>query len=421
LAIDEEGINLSTQLNLNHSKSQFHDNLANCYMYMGQYTKSYDHFMKCLQYDSVLGNYKQVSDTYLNLGTLFKLQHKYAEAISYLNQSIELAKGIQYKEAVYQSYKLMSEIYQQNSQNDLSIDYLNKAYAVKDSIININSENKIAELETVYQTKRKENQLSLQDAQITKKNYLLAGLAALIVLITLLGTTFYRKQQIKNKMQLQSELMVQQNMATSAVLAAEENERQRIAADLHDGVGQMMSAAKMNLSAFESSIHFDNDHQKQHFDKVIRMIDDGCREIRSISHQMMPNALLKSNLSGAVKDFIEKINHPVLKIHFHTEGELNQLDKNTESVLYRIIQECVNNVIKHAEATLLDIAIIQDTDGISVSIEDNGKGFNIKNKSAVDGIGLNNIRSRVNFLKGTVDFDSATGKGTLVAIHIPVN
>lgn len=134
----------------------------------------------------------------------------------------------------------------------------------------------------------------------------------------------------------------------------------------------------------------------------------------------MPNALLKAGLASAIKEFIDKIDSRLLKINLHTEGLNERLESNVETVLYRVIQECVNNVIKHSGASTLDISLIKDSDGISATIEDNGKGFNTKSKEKFEGIGLKNITSRVEFLKGTIDFDSSPGNGTLVAIHVPV-
>ena len=92
---------------------------------------------------------------------------------------------------------------------------------------------------------------------------------------------------------------------------------------------------------------------------------------------------------------------------------------NIETVLYRVIQECVNNVIKHSGADKLDISLIKDADGIAATVEDNGRGFDTTDKQKFEGIGLKNITSRIEFLKGTVDFDSFPGKGTLIAIHVP--
>jgi signal transduction histidine kinase len=133
---------------------------------------------------------------------------------------------------------------------------------------------------------------------------------------------------------------------------------------------------------------------------------------------MMPNALLKNNLGVAIRDFTDKMDKKSLEVHLYTEGLDQRLDSNAEPILYRVIQECVNNVIKHAGATTLDISIIRDKDGISATIEDNGKGFDITDKTKFEGIGLKNIFTRIEFLKGTVEFDSAPGRGTAVSLHI---
>ena len=137
----------------------------------------------------------------------------------------------------------------------------------------------------------------------------------------------------------------------------------------------MMSAAKMNLSAIENSISFSSEEQKTNFDKVVTLIDDSCKEVRNVSHNMMPNALIKSGLASAVREFTDKINKNSLVINLSTEGLDQRFDANTETVLYRIIQECVNNVIKHAQTSELDISLIKDEEGISATIEDNGRGL----------------------------------------------
>jgi signal transduction histidine kinase len=182
----------------------------------------------------------------------------------------------------------------------------------------------------------------------------------------------------------------------------------------------MMSVAKMNLSAFESEIVFSNEEQKLSFEKIIHLVDDSCKEVRHVSHNMMPHALLKSNLASAIRDFLDKIDKKTLEIHFYSEGLDERLNSNTENVLYRVIQECVNNVIKHAGATELDISVIRDKEGISATIEDNGKGFDTADKEKFEGIGLKNILTRVEYLKGTVEFDSAPGRGTAIGLHVPL-
>jgi signal transduction histidine kinase len=157
------------------------------------------------------------------------------------------------------------------------------------------------------------------------------------------------------------------------------------------------------------------------FNKTLELVKESCNEVRQVSHNMMPNALLRKGLVNAVREFISQLNTGKLSIHLATEELKNPLPSHVETILYRVIQESVNNVVKHAQASVLDISINQDGAGIDVMIEDNGKGFDPSISRPTDGIGLQNISSRIQYLKGTVEWDSAPGRGTLVAIHIPFN
>lgn len=421
-ALDQEGILIAEKTNNEFAKSLFYDNMGNCYLYGSppDYTKAIEYFKKTLAIDSAFDNQKQMSDSYVNLGDVFFQQKKYPESIPYLLRCIELADSSGYVQGKLKALLMLSTAYRQSGKINEAFTALQSSVHVKDSLINTSSEARIAEMQTLYETEKKQQQINLQQTQLSKKNYILAGTIILALLLGLLGVSAWLRYRLKQKARLQKEIMNQQDLATRAVIEAEEEERQRIARDLHDGVGQMMSAAKMNLSAFESDINFSNKDQQLSFEKIIGLVDESCKEIRSVSHNMMPNALLKNSLATAVRDFIDKIDKKALQIHLYTEGLDEKLDSNTETVLYRVIQECVNNVIKHANASSLDISIIKDNEGISATIEDNGKGFDNTDKERFEGIGLKNIITRVEYLKGTVDFDSFPGRGTVVSLHVPV-
>lgn len=281
-------------------------------------------------------------------------------------------------------------------------------------------EQQLAALNEKYEAAQKEKLLQQQQNRIRLQNYLFMGIGGLVLLGGLLIHSQYRRSKLRQESKMKTALIQQQEQAVKAVIEAEENERQRIARDLHDGIGQMMSAAKMNLSAFEAEIKLINEDQKKSLEKIINLVDESCREIRTVSHIMMPNALLKNNLASAIRDFVNKLNNKSVTANVYTEGLDQRLDTNIETVLYRVIQECVHNAIRHAGATRLDISLVKDKEGISGTVEDNGKGFDPAYNDQSDGIGLKNIRTRIEYLKGTVDFDSAPGRGTVVALHIPL-
>ncbi len=383
------------------------------------FTEAEDNLLRSLELRKLLKDSFSIALSHGDLGFMYKEQNNLDKAIEQYNLSNAIATDMKFMDLMLSNYKELAAIAEKKGDYALSLEYYKKQTGLKDSIYTGEKMKQIEQLNAKYQSEKREQQLRLQQTEISRKNYLLAGISLASALLVLFGYTFYRKRQLQNKMVLQDEVMKQQDIAAKAVINAEENERRRIAADLHDGVGQMMSAAKMNLSAFENEISFRDETQKNYFDKLIALVDESCKEIRSVSHQMMPNALLKSGLASAVREFIDRIDNRIIKINLHTEGLNERLDSNTETVLYRVIQECVNNVIKHSGASNLDISLIRDTDGISATVEDNGRGFDTAGREQSEGIGLKNIRSRVEFLKGTVDFDSSPGKGTLVAIHIP--
>ncbi len=346
---------------------------------------------------------------------------KYKKAVYYVEASNEIAEKMQYKELLANNYAEMSRIAKGNGNYEQALDYFTSHTKLKDSLFSAQKTRQIEELSTLYETNKKEQQIALQDLTIKKRNQQIFFILLFVALAAVVTYLFYNRYKWQQQLKLQMEVLKQQELATSLVLKAEEKERQRIAKDLHDGVGQMMSAAKMNLSAFENDLQFNDPEQKLSFERIISLVDESCKEVRTVSHQMMPNILLKSGLANAVADFLDKIDQRKLKVSLHTEGLNERLDENTEIVLYRVLQECVNNVIKHSQASQLDIALMKDTDGISVSIEDNGKGFNPKELGEDAGIGLKNMQARINYLNGTIDFDSAPGRGTLIAIHIPAS
>ncbi len=382
------------------------------------YNESLLYFRKALELKNKLDEKVGQSSVMLRMAAVYNKMGNPILELQCLNQAREIAEKNDFKKDLISIYKNLSSYYEP-SDKAVSLAFYKKFEAVKDSVFNETSNKQIAELNAKYETSKKEQQLALQKRELGEKNALLVGAGIALILIVFLGFLLYRKRALQNKVALQGEVLKQQDIATKAIIEAEENERKRIAAELHDGVGQMMSVAKMNLSAFENDLPFSNDVQRKNFENVIALVDESCKEVRNVSHQMMPNALLKSGLANAVREFISKIDNHIIKVTLHSEGLNERMDGNLETVLYRVIQECVNNVLKHANANHLDISIIKDEEGIAATIEDNGKGFDASKRDQMEGIGLKNIVSRVTYLKGTIDFSSEKGKGTLIAIHIP--
>lgn len=382
-------------------------------------------YRKAYEIADELGNKSDRAFYASSIGTVLLDMDRASEAFPYFKTAVATAVPDNNLEILKTAYIGLSNYYFLQHRTDSAFHFQKLYRDVMDSLYSATSSRQILDLQTAYETEKKEQQISLLNKETTiqkltiskNRTWLFISFGLLLAMLAFVYL-LYNRYKIKQNARLQYEVMKQQELAGEAVIEAEENERKRIARDLHDGVGQMMSAAKMNLSLLEERMPL-NEEEKVAFDKALALVDESCREVRTVSHNMMPNALIKTGLASAVRAFIEQIESPSLKVQLYTEGLNESLNKNTESVLYRVLQECVNNVIKHAKASNLDIALIKDESGINATIEDNGRGFDTSDKTKFTGIGLDNMQKRISFLKGTIEWQSAPDAGTLVAIYVP--
>ncbi|WP_170039507.1 tetratricopeptide repeat-containing sensor histidine kinase [Polaribacter gangjinensis] len=267
---------------------------------------------------------------------------------------------------------------------------------------------------------QKEVALQKEKLAVQSKNSTILLISSGSLLMFLIGFGLFRKKKLEQKALLLAEQHKQRELLTQAVIEAEETERKRIAADLHDGVGQLFSAVKMNLNGLLDRIEIKKEEDQFLAEKTMALVDESCKEVRVISHKMMPNFLLKSGIAADIKSFIEKIDENSLKISFESIGFKDQLEFNEEIILYRIIQELVNNVIKHAKANELKIVLEKNAQQILVKISDNGIGFNYQKALEKGGLGLKNMQVRIEYLKGNIHFSELKPHGTEVEINIPI-
>ncbi len=385
----------------------------------GKYNDALKSFLSAKPLRQKMGDPFYIVSDMAEMGNLYVKLNKPREGISICKDALKIALDNKINAKLPMIYSALAANYEAAGNFREAADVYKKINDLKDSVYADANPKALAEMQAKYETGKKELQIQQQKLRITRQNFFIVISIGLLFLGSLLGYSQYKRYKFKQEAKLKTTLIMQQQLATRAVLEAEEKERQRIAKDLHDTIGQMMSAAKMNLSAFQSEIKFEDTEQQLAFEKAIQLVDESCREVRNVSHNIMPNALLKNSLASAIHEFIDKFDQKTLHVHLSTEGLEERIDSNTETVLYRVIQECVNNVIKHAAATTLDISLIKDKDGISATIEDDGIGFNVSDKEKFNGMGLKNIVTRIEYLKGSVEFDSTPGKGTLVALHVP--
>ncbi|MES2426382.1 MAG: sensor histidine kinase [Bacteroidota bacterium] len=416
-----QGLNDSSRI------AYIYNDIGAAYLYKGDPKKAISYLKNSINIRQQIKQYDELAYTLNYLGEAYEKDGNLIQATEFIKQANALAKKTSNTKQILESYESISDFYSRHKIYDSAYVYGQKYKNYKDSVDVKESKQAMNAVRIQYETEKKEQQINLlykeniiQKLSISNRNRTIGIIVVIFLLCVAMGLTIYNRFKSKQEARLQTAVILQQDIASKRIIEAEEAERKRIAGDLHDGVGQLFTTVKMNMEILMERFLVKQPDADQLAEKTMAMVDESCTEVRSIAHQMMPNALIKSGLVAALRDFINKIPAEKLKISMETKGIDKPLESTTETVLYRVIQESVNNVIKHANATSLDILLLCDANEITVSIEDNGRGFNTADNSKFTGIGLKNMISRVEYLKGSVDISSSPGKGTLVAIFIPL-
>jgi len=301
--------------------------------------------------------------------------------------------------------------------------YSAKADSIQQALISEQTREYAKEMEAKYETEKKE----LRITSLEKEKQLMTELsiAGGAVLILSLAAFFFlwrwtvQKRRLAEKQKQLAEQQVKrlekekQLVATQAVLDGETRERARLARDLHDGLGSMMTGAKLNLLEMKKGIKLEYDDVER-FNRSVGLLDESIQEMRRVAHHLMPDSLSRFGLRPAVSDFCSAL-PPVLFAYY---GDESRLDPNLEVLIYRSIHELVNNALKHAGADKIMVQIIQEPDRIAFTVQDDGCGFDPS--AETEGMGLQNIRTRVASYNGMLDFNSKPGEGTEINVELKV-
>lgn len=244
----------------------------------------------------------------------------------------------------------------------------------------------------------------------------LLGVVVEIAVIFFISINRYKTAQEEKERALR-ELATQKEENFNALVISIENERRRIAQDLHDQFGVMLSAIQMQLTVLSEKS--DKEADKKQLLKIVADVNEANRDLRNISHKLMPGSLSKSGLKVAVEELISRIQagNPGLNIYFYTNVDVGRFSEKARLHLFRIIQEGLHNIVRHAGAGEASVQLLQHNGEVLLTIEDNGKGFDKAEKRT--GIGLSNIRRRTLILNGKLNIDSTLGRGTTVSVSVP--
>jgi signal transduction histidine kinase/tetratricopeptide (TPR) repeat protein len=413
-------------------------NLGDANIKLGNFEKLETYYEEALTLANKLGD--QESEVIALRGKAIDnfYKKKIAEAESFANQSLQHALDQDMIDHIGKAYTVLADIAVFKADFKANNFYAIKSDSIRNLLLNESVAKNVQELETRYESEKKEQQINdlKQEAEIKDLslrqnrlfNFILVGsfLSVLVIALLARGTHQQKKKILEKENALNQSRITElekekQLLASEAVIKGQDEERGRLAKDLHDGLGGLLSGVKFSLTNMKSTVILDSDSALV-FERSLDMLDHSISELRRVAHNMMPEVLVKFGLAEALKSYCAGLSESQLfKIDFQSIGMEARLSSNTEVFVYRMVQELLNNTAKHAKATQVLVQLARQNGEISITVEDNGIGFDKAVIEKAKGAGWANIRSRIEYLKGKLDVQSSPRQGTSVHIIVPIS
>jgi two-component system, NarL family, sensor kinase len=394
-------------------------NLGELYGITGDFSVAEDYIKQGLEIQRRFRDDKGMGESLVLLGNLFLKDHKVDEAISFYKEALDVSQRVGINEISKNSYKGLSNAYRQRGDFKKALDFEDRFAGVKDSLFNATGSMQIADMQTRYETDKKEQENALLVKQNDIKNLEIIQqknqrnyLVILMVLLFFSGLLLYNRARLKNR----NKVLAEKELRNRAVFQAGEKEKVELSRELHDGLGPLLSLIKLNVSTLKSM-----PENEKILAEIKELTNESIKEVRGISHALAPAMLQKQGLQAALTEFVNQVNSAGIistTLNYRVSRPLSQ---ETEINIYRIAQEAINNTIKHSGAEKASIDIYEKGSWLEFSLSDDGKGFLVDDTEKMAGNGLNNIYSRVDFMKGKLEVNSGDKKGTSYFITIPLN
>ncbi|MBK8611951.1 MAG: tetratricopeptide repeat protein [Flavobacteriales bacterium] len=369
---------------------------------------------------------------------LFLAKGQLRESMDRARSGLALAIAIKDRPAQAKLHYQIARILKDKGDYQGAIDEMLVQTQLRDSIAMENSVEKFATAsmrekyeaeQTGFELMKLRNEKEVVLANAAKARIRQIALVVIVLLLVAVLGVLIRNLQHRKRLARQDhdlyekrieDLLKQQEIRQlDALVEGQEKERKRIAKDLHDRLGSMLSAIKLQFSALEERLDKVQVEQSERYRHVFVMLDDAVTEVRRISHDMVRTSLAQFGLAGALKDLRDAVHVPgKLEMELDLFGLDERLEQNLEIALYRMVQEAVSNILKHAEARHVSVQVTRSGKSVNVMVEDDGRGFDPS--KAAEGMGTGNIRERAREFNGSVAIDARPGRGTIVSIDIPL-
>jgi signal transduction histidine kinase len=393
---------------------------------------------KAFNMASIIKDKHRMSKSLYYIGYINYIKKDFDKAIKYLGNALTTNQVVSYDEDRRNVYQLLSLSYAKKALHKEAYIYSVRFNKLSDSILNndrikaindLTIKHKAAEKDKDFRLLEIENKSVLQKILMTRNSLYFVAAGCIALLFALYYVIRFYTQKIgiekiindqQHEIDSQKIRELEDNMkiaSMQSMIVGQEKERERIASDLHDSLGGLLSAVKLQFDHVKTKL---NGHVNlEQYQKATNLLDTAVEEVRNISRNLQPGALKDLGLVSAIKDLINRFdseNYPEIYFQYYNLEE--RVDEMTALSIYRIVQELINNTVKHADANEILIQITREGDEIIMEYEDDGKGINMENKKR-KGMGLDNINSRVNYLKGNISVNSKQNEGVSYLIRIP--
>ncbi len=431
-----EGISLTRKVDNRYALNSLLNSLGDVYLKLLRFDDALPLFKEGLKLAESIGEHIGTITSLRGMAYCALDRRDYDVAKEYVEKSLLLARQMDSQQEMQKNFLLMADISLANGDMDSYYKYNYK----NDSIIKIIDRERIQKnidvLEQQYKAVEREQQIEALEKEkaVQKLNYrttlfiLASGIGiiftGLVVTYLLLRTSRQKRFILEKDRELKesriNELETEkQLLASEAILKGQEDERHRLAKDLHDGLGGMLSGIKYSFSTMKDNLIMTPENQRA-FERSMDMLDSSIREMRRVAHNLMPESLIKFGLAASLNDICKDITSSgALRVTFQSfDLDKLQTDQTVLITIYRIIQELLNNILKHAGASAALVQLIYQDHKLMITVEDDGRGFDTSTVDLSTGIGLSNIKSRVNYLGGILDIQSTPGKGSTFNIEL---
>ncbi|MEI7584324.1 sensor histidine kinase [Runella sp.] len=406
----EEQLKVAQALKNKHSLAGTYEEMGDYYNKIGRAGKALPYLSKAFALFTEVNHTRGIASVTNSLGEAYLALKDYPKARSYAEKALEYANQHNYAALKPFAYQTLVVAYKNLGNELASLRAYQRAASLRDSLGFTRRLIALADMRRVYEVDRTrfEQQIALQNRT---RNFLMAVMG----LLTAFGIAlllYSRKLRLKNR-----ELARKKREIEEAYLKGQTTERKRVASELHDNLGGLLSAAKLSLQILDPS-QLDR-HEREIYDNVVEMMIDACRQVRTLSHNMLPEDLEKQGLLSVLERLIYKLNSAgTTRFSLQTSGDFSErFSPETEFNLYLIGLELCNNVLKHAKATKAFMTLQRFGGRVVLSVTDNGKGLPTMKDS--DGMGFQNIRQRAIDIRGTLSFESQPNAGTTITINVP--